>query len=433
MGKILKSLDFGAVGNSGLDDLNSDEIVTIEKTVNLNRPSIRFTVDTSVDSQTSDSSYVRPSEIIWWFLDDRSRDNALEGVMREVSRYKKGERWSLNELTNRTFFMTPVMLLIVVVLLYGIVNLFRKNGFSVAKEYENFDFFDIAIIIVPLASATAGFIISFLTAKSGPKIDSQEKSDRVTRQLVSDLSQAIADLQLVNKNSVMSVKDPSVKPISQELTSTKGKGEQPPTQKLRKYSEIFDDIGTSKRRVLQEISDLNRRGIVNLTIGGTTSVVAAAVLLISLFDTAKSLDVLVLAPMLNYYIPRISIVVFVEIFAFFFLRLYRNNLSDIKYYQNEMTNLDSKYLALKTALSYEDEELVKLALTEILKTERNFILRKGETTISVESEKLQDAADRSFIEGFKSAAESLSGVFKNNLTDLGSNGHSKKGLRFKGQ
>jgi len=49
---------------------------------------------------------------------------------------------------------------------------------------------------------------------------------------------------------------------------------------------------------------------------------------------------------LIYFIFRITLTILIEIFSYFFLKLYKKNLEDIKYFQNEVTNLESKYLAI---------------------------------------------------------------------------------------
>ena len=53
---------------------------------------------------------------------------------------------------------------------------------------------------------------------------------------------------------------------------------------------------------------------------------------------------------LGYFLPRISFVIFIEVFSFFFLRLYKANLSDVKFYQNELTNADARLVALEATL-----------------------------------------------------------------------------------
>jgi len=39
----------------------------------------------------------------------------------------------------------------------------------------------------------------------------------------------------------------------------------------------------------------------------------------------------------------------IELFAYFFLKLYKSDLSEIKYFQNELTNVEMRYAAVRLA------------------------------------------------------------------------------------
>ena len=84
-----------------------------------------------------------------------------------------------------------------------------------------------------------------------------------------------------------------------------------------------------------------------------------------------------------------SLAVFVQTFAYFFLRLYKTSLDDIKYYQNEITNIESKWLALNAVMEEKDKALLKIIVDSLSKTERNFILKKGDSTLGLERERLE--------------------------------------------
>ena len=86
---------------------------------------------------------------------------------------------------------------------------------------------------------------------------------------------------------------------------------------------------------------------------------------------------------------RMSIAIFVQTFAYFFLRLYKTGLDDIKYYQNEITNIESKWLALNAVIEEKDKTLLKIIVDSLSKTERNFILKKGDSTLGLERERLE--------------------------------------------
>jgi hypothetical protein len=141
------------------------------------------------------------------------------------------------------------------------------------------------------------------------------------------------------------------------------------------------------RRLLLEIEALSRRGSVNLFIGIVTSAVAVG-LLAYIVLTAK-MERPDATMMLAHFLPRLSLAVFVEVFSFFFLRLYRMSLMEIKYFQNEVTNLEAKFIAIFTAVGMGNDSAVNSSLSQLAKTERNFILKKGETTVDLEKEKFE--------------------------------------------
>lgn len=92
------------------------------------------------------------------------------------------------------------------------------------------------------------------------------------------------------------------------------------------------------------------------------------------------------------YITRIALVLSIEVLAFFFLRLYKSNLEEMKYFQNEITNLESKYISLITSAQLDRSDTMHKILVELVGTERNHILEKGQSTIElrkIEHEKNQ--------------------------------------------
>ncbi|MRG49024.1 hypothetical protein GFS24_28200 [Chitinophaga sp. SYP-B3965] len=156
-------------------------------------------------------------------------------------------------------------------------------------------------------------------------------------------------------------------------------------QKNAKLSSLISEFDKATYRINEELSRLRRSANLNLVIGTLSTAIAIISLTYEVFlNEVKYSDTVSL---LSHYIPRISLVVFIEIFAFFFLKLYRANLQEIKYFNNEKTNIDFKLISLKTALYQEDQAMITLCLTELIKTERNFVLRKDESTVELEKMK----------------------------------------------
>jgi hypothetical protein len=87
---------------------------------------------------------------------------------------------------------------------------------------------------------------------------------------------------------------------------------------------------------------------------------------------------------LNRFGPRASLGLLVGVISFFFLRLYASNEYDLKHNKNEITTFESKMLALKWAEAARPGKLSEIILTHLMKSERNFILKKGERTVSGE-------------------------------------------------
>lgn len=122
-------------------------------------------------------------------------------------------------------------------------------------------------------------------------------------------------------------------------------------------------------------------------IGSATTVLAVG--LMAYVSFAAPITVVDWRERLPVYLLRISVAFFVEVFSFFFLRLYRASLQEIKYFQNELTNIEARAMALEFALLVDDKEIARVLITELVRTERNFVLKKGESTVELELSKAE--------------------------------------------
>ncbi|MCN8034018.1 hypothetical protein MLF08_16375 [Escherichia coli] len=143
-------------------------------------------------------------------------------------------------------------------------------------------------------------------------------------------------------------------------------------------------------RLESEIDRLNRRGGLNLAIGtiiALTGILSLAYFLYSAPDIVDGVGFFI------HHLPKLSFVIVVELFAYFFLRLYKHGFDEIKYFQNEITNIEMKVMSLKYAQEFKNEDMIKELAMLLMKTERNFILEKGQTTVSIEKDRLQNLSD----------------------------------------
>ncbi len=128
------------------------------------------------------------------------------------------------------------------------------------------------------------------------------------------------------------------------------------------------------------INSFSKRANINLTIGVLITMLAFGGLGITLFQFSG--DYQNNQTILNYFLPRFLILTFVQVFAFFFLKNYRANVDDIKFYQNEITNIELKALGLSQNFIEEGKEgNNEIILKALLMTERNFVLKKGQSEI----------------------------------------------------
>lgn len=151
--------------------------------------------------------------------------------------------------------------------------------------------------------------------------------------------------------------------------------------------EIESIFSRTLERLYKETSALSRRGNLNLSLGILTTIVGLAILgyFVVEIDSVPEDKVAFIA----YFIPRLSLVILIEVFAYFFLKLYKSSLGEIKYFQNEMTNTEAKYIALKCSYMSDDGETTAGVIKILSETERNAVLEKGQTTAEIEKSKIE--------------------------------------------
>ena len=147
-------------------------------------------------------------------------------------------------------------------------------------------------------------------------------------------------------------------------------------------------FGLSIARLRDELGALERRGNLNLSLGVAVAVGGLAVL--GRFAFAAGNGDLPPAEAVSVFLPRLSLVLFIEVFAWFFLQTYRSTLAEIRYFQNELTNLESKAIALEASALAGTTAGLEAVIALIAATERNRVLERDQTTVELEGAKLSD-------------------------------------------
>lgn len=151
--------------------------------------------------------------------------------------------------------------------------------------------------------------------------------------------------------------------------------------------DIFKRGQSTLDRIYKEIDALGRRGTINLVLGVITAL--SGVIALSFFVLAKEGTHNSLGDFVMEFLPRLSIVLIIEVFSYFFLRLYKSSLAEIKYFQNEATNIEHNFVALEVAISIDDKTLLEKCIYTFLEVERNPVISRDQTTREI----IQETAD----------------------------------------
>ncbi|WP_300354861.1 hypothetical protein [Fluviicola sp.] len=326
----------------------------------------------------------------------------------ELEYYKQRKYYETEK--DRMALRKKAILVSVISAIFGLIIILIREVF-----YNHFGSL-IGSIFVVLASiclvAGAGLLL-LMYLQSGNRVQ-EINSERDLRLEIVVEELRLELIKLKKKTGIIDNKDDLSESINRIIESTitdhflQTKIEKAYSEKiinLSKLNKIYDDAKSMGLRIDREINILRKSANLNLVIGTLTTVLAVFALSYEIF--MKNIDFKDSVNLLSHYLPRISLAVFIEIFAFFFLKLYKSNLADIKYFNNEKTNIDFKIISLNTALQQNNETLLKLIIDELVKTERNFKLRKGESTVELEKFRNESENNKTLSELLKKLSEKI--------------------------
>ena len=259
-----------------------------------------------------------------------------------------------------------------------------------SKEDLNIVFVTFAVILLVISFSF--FILRYL--RIGGSVSSSSYSDRELRATIENIRLDILRLKKRDKSEDIeslgtTINDIVNNYVSEEFLRSKiTKALSDSAVKESKFTAVKEGIEDLHNRIDDEVERLQRSANVNLLIGILASVFAIGILGYVVF--LKKVEYVDTSDFLIQFIPRLSFVIFIELLSFFFLKIYKSILGEIKYFNNEKTNIDFKTISLETAIYYNNEDLVDKIITEFVLTERNFKLGKDESTVEIEKNKLEN-------------------------------------------
>lgn len=286
---------------------------------------------------------------------------------------------------------------ILAILLFGGIYSYNPQIINVFVETIDYKkFFQIAFIIICLLCLLLIILNLFLNYLDNKNTNEQE-FERIYK-----IERDFKKLMNLKINSITKITEEEKKELLEKLVIQFENGiTEDFTRKIEEKFKINNLQQYSHRaisRLHEEIYSLNRRGNINLFIGMFLSLSGLAYLGFTVYTS----NAYTTYEMLFIHLaPRTLFVIFIELFSFFFLNLYKKSLDDIKYYQNEITNLEAKYLSLDQSKQSGNFKLLANALETLNKTERNFILKKDETTIELEKNKIESQSSNNTVQALK--------------------------------
>jgi hypothetical protein len=109
-------------------------------------------------------------------------------------------------------------------------------------------------------------------------------------------------------------------------------------------SSVSEFYESTNIRIRSEITRIENNATVNLSVGIVFSFISIAPLVWGIYLSGISPKELI------ELLPRVGVSVLIQAFAFFFFNQYRKQQDEIKYWNNEKTNLDLKIFALSIAI-----------------------------------------------------------------------------------
>lgn len=158
-----------------------------------------------------------------------------------------------------------------------------------------------------------------------------------------------------------------------------------------KRGDVFRVFESSERRIQNEINSLSRRANLNLIIGSMLAILGIAGLVGFILSSPNNNEGIEPVMIIIHWVIRLSLISVVEIFAFFFLQIYKTELLTIKYYQDEMTSIESRKIALLFSILQDNCDDVSKTLSCLVSVDRNFKMESGQTTVALEKLKIENS------------------------------------------
>jgi hypothetical protein len=234
----------------------------------------------------------------------------------------------------------------------------------------------LVVLLVGAAGAVVGIIQSYLQHGARTAEDAEEQARQQTSPIgvsalveLAALESRLASMQQQIDTTSRPLTDDQRSVLARAITNELASAVL--TEKLQEVStrvgEVFNrdralealerNSVVSLARLSGAIPEMSKRANFNLAIGITTTLIGVIALAVAVFTTSPSEDITAGA-YLAQFAPRLSLAILIEVFAYFFLRLYKENLASVSSLRDEMTRVEVARTVLAAVTFTGDKESI---------------------------------------------------------------------------
>lgn len=179
-----------------------------------------------------------------------------------------------------------------------------------------------------------------------------------------------------------------------KFTTLKRKQDEVENDTHSEINKVFENI---QERLKEECNRLNKQALINLFLCFFIAFILMSFIAYTSIIVSDIYNQNTLHLFLIKYIPRIIAISSLLTMFLYFAKLYKTNILDVKYYQNELTNIEIKQISLKSALVNNEKDVLNKVISDLSNIERNLILGKEQTTNDIERLKIENEINKDYL------------------------------------
>lgn len=160
---------------------------------------------------------------------------------------------------------------------------------------------------------------------------------------------------------------------------------------------IYNKFEDLKSRLVTESNRLNKQAIINLLLCFFIAIAFLGIVLYGILFNQNS-EKISWEVFIIQYIPKLTGILGLLTMFLYFTKLYKTNILDAKYYQNEATNVEFRFIALMTCFernkrdSQENEIILGLS-----NFDRNNVISNEQTSLELERLKVENELNKNYL------------------------------------